>query len=267
MEINSLAAGVGIIREIPIFLAHLSSPETTGGVSGVSDILVLFILLGLFLIGGGVYLLIRFQIKKKQTRELKLLADELGWKYIKDLNLPYLRTMADHLQITEGHPFRSSYSEALTGRINGWNFAIFDGLSESGLSGTDSPVYRTTFLVLCLKDASFPAFRLEPKTLINRFFNGRPAARVDFPTHPDFAKNYLLHGTDKERIRALFTEEVLNFFEYQDPLSVFACQSYLIIYRKKKRYPLTAFETQLNAAVETAKLLLKNNKRPVKMPC
>ncbi len=36
---------------------------------------------------------------------------------------------------------------------------------------------------------------------------------IDFDTHPNFSKNYLLNGEDENAIRNVFNEGVLYFFE------------------------------------------------------
>jgi hypothetical protein len=53
-------------------------------------------------------------------------------------------------------------------------------------------------------------------------------------THPSFSKKYLLRGEDESRIRELFNDDVLNFFETQNTVSVQADGGQFVIYRPKK---------------------------------
>jgi hypothetical protein len=53
-------------------------------------------------------------------------------------------------------------------------------------------------------------------------------------THPSFSKKYLLRGEDESRIRERFNDDVLNFFDAQNRVSVQADGGQFVIYRPKK---------------------------------
>jgi hypothetical protein len=58
---------------------------------------------------------------------------------------------------------------------------------------------------------------------------------IDFESHPRFSSSYLLRGSSEYKIRKLFTDEVLAFFENEPGLSVEGCSQQIIIYRAAKR--------------------------------
>ena len=49
-----------------------------------------------------------------------------------------------------------------------------------------------------------------------------------------FSEKYLLKGKDEQKIRALFTDEVLAFFAGQDKICVEGLSSHLCFYRARK---------------------------------
>lgn len=57
------------------------------------------------------------------------------------------------------------------------------------------------------------------------------ARDIDFESHPEFSRTFLLRGRDESAIRDLFKPDVLEFFEAHAGLSVEAADDQLIYYR------------------------------------
>jgi len=53
---------------------------------------------------------------------------------------------------------------------------------------------------------------------------------IDFDAHPRFSKNYLLRGTDNEKVRDLFRHDVLDVFEGIEVLSAEGLRDQFIYY-------------------------------------
>ncbi len=60
---------------------------------------------------------------------------------------------------------------------------------------------------------------------------------IDFDTHPDFSKRYLLKGDDESEIRKLFRLDTLSFYESHGKLSTEAAGHQLIHYHANRRVP------------------------------
>jgi len=54
---------------------------------------------------------------------------------------------------------------------------------------------------------------------------------VDFTSHPEFSKSYLLQGEDEENIRAIFTAKLLDYFLTHEKITVEGKGNILIVYR------------------------------------
>jgi len=61
--------------------------------------------------------------------------------------------------------------------------------------------------------ASLPAFMVRPEGIFDKLVHMFGFKDIDFPEHPTFSKKNMLRGTDEAAIRAVFTPEVISFFE------------------------------------------------------
>ncbi len=144
---------------------------------GLPSYLVLIVLC--IFIALPVYFL-NWLMQRVRTRNLKLASHGLGWKYNKSLKLPFLKAIANRLKIKSDHPLRSSFSNGMTGKLNGWNFVVFDGeYSVSDAEGNNAN-YRQTIFALRIKDADFPLFGLEPESIGSKFRNLLGRFNIDF---------------------------------------------------------------------------------------
>ena len=58
-----------------------------------------------------------------------------------------------------------------------------------------------------------PRFVLRPEILFHRMGDVVGLHDIDFDSHPQFSKKYLLRGTADEKVRELFRHDVLDVFE------------------------------------------------------
>ena len=94
--------------------------------------------------------------------------------------------------------------------------------------------------VICFQSPqlNLPKFQLRPEHFFDKIGSKLGYQDIDFESHPtavEFSKKYLLRGKDEQKIRALFTDEVLAFFAGQDKICVEGFSSHLCFYRARKR--------------------------------
>ncbi len=82
---------------------------------------------------------------------------------------------------------------------------------------------------------NLPSFELRPENILHKIGSSFGYQGIDFRSHPQFSSSYLLRGNDEAAIHALFTPEVLRYFERQDGLCVEGDGDKLICYRQRKR--------------------------------
>ena len=83
---------------------------------------------------------------------------------------------------------------------------------------------------LCL-----PEFELRPEHFFHKIGQALGYSDIDFETHPEFSRRYLLRGPDEAAIRDFFQPELLSFFESNQGVSLEASGDRLIYYRARKR--------------------------------
>ncbi|MEZ5428900.1 MAG: hypothetical protein R2747_21825 [Pyrinomonadaceae bacterium] len=256
LERNRLTIIFGVFAGIFFLVLWVASGATPDKALGNKG---LIILLSIATVTAIVLMIIdSITYRRKRTRELQLTAQSLGWKYNPKPDLPFLAALADWLELNRDHALRSNFTEGLTGRLNGRDFVIFDGRCRQG-PDSDFSYYQTIFAIR-IKGADLPLFGLEPETLGSKISDALRPFDIDFHSHPIFSKKHALYGSDEERIRRLFSDEVLNHFQSQKPLSVFAYQDHLVIYRHSEICRADTLEFELRAVLETAEILVKTNR-------
>ena len=93
--------------------------------------------------------------------------------------------------------------------------------------------------VICFRSSqlSLPDFSMRPEYFFHKIGSKLGYQDIDFESHltaVEFSKKYLLRGKDEQKIRALFTDEVLAFFAGQDKICVEGFSSHLCFYRARK---------------------------------
>ena len=82
---------------------------------------------------------------------------------------------------------------------------------------------------------NLPEFALRPENLFDKIGDVFGGQDIDFESHPKFSKSYSLRGSDEQKVRETFTDEVLSFFENQTGISTEGGGDQLIFYRAGKR--------------------------------
>jgi hypothetical protein len=81
----------------------------------------------------------------------------------------------------------------------------------------------------------FPQFALRPESVFHKLGQVFGYQDIDFATHEEFSKRYLLRGEDENAVRSTFNGETLSFYETDRTLSTEARGRQLIHYRAGKR--------------------------------
>lgn len=122
------------------------------------------------------------------------------------------------------------------GESNGTDVWIFDFQYTTG-SGKNQSTHHQTVCIFSTTELQLPRFNLYREGLLSRIGSGVFGMQdIDFDTHPDFSKMYVLKGDSEVQIRELFHEQLLSFFETQDKnLCVEGMGERLLVYRKRTK--------------------------------
>ena len=170
--------------------------------------------------------------RAKQRRRLALsdMARELGFNFSADAGVGILADHA-HLRLFNQGQSRTVFN-LLDGRFGGHDVAVFDYSFVTGSGKNRSTHYQTIVSIHSLR--SLPLFELRPEHILHKIGQLFGYQDIDFETHPDFSKRYLVRGQDEKAVRhtlgymALSTIESLHHVTIEggaDRFIFFECEA------------------------------------------
>jgi hypothetical protein len=167
-------------------------------------LLPLSLLVGFFALM-AVIIMASVRAAKKRTRELADAAQQIGFRFVgKPWSGPSLSTLhkISLLQRTRG-----TCTNVMTGASGPLQISLFDYTYAMGKSSV------TQTLAAFSQDMSLPTFALRPENFLDRIGDAIVHNDLDFDSHPDFSKRYLLRSPDEANTRRLFTPSLLAYLE------------------------------------------------------
>jgi len=188
-------------------------------------------------------------IEKKRTEAMRQAALRLGFNFFPKGDPTFLSEMAAFHLFQQGHT--RLLKNLMRGESSDADVAMFDYRFTVG-SGKNQHTKNQTVICFRLSDLNLPVFSLSPENIMHKIGSMFGYQDIDFEHHPEFSKRYLLRGPDETRIRTLFKDSVLRFFEQKQPLCVEGAENRLIFYRSSKQVKPEA----LNSFVEEGTAVL-----------
>lgn len=193
---------------------------------------ILFIVIGLAVVGVVISIAVYFD--RKRTRAISEKAEEMGLQFEKTANHLTADITSRFELFQRGRGAKSA--NLVYGATNGTGVWMFDFQYSTG-SGKNRRVHNQTVCCFSSTELQLPRFNLYRESLLSRIGSGVFGMQdIDFETHPDFSKTYVLKGDSEVEIRECFHEQILSFFETQDKnLCVEGDGERLLVYRRSKR--------------------------------
>ena len=190
------------------------------------------------LILGGLFIYRQVKLSEQRSKKFKNLAEQMGmefsvedeWDIGASLSAFDLFWEADITNVLSGDSEQLGYGEEFEVTVLECSYVV-----ASGEDSTKTIVQT----VICFHSPqlSLPDFSMRPEKWHHKLRSKLGYQDIDFESHPtavEFSKKYLLRGKDEQKIRALFTDEVLAFFAGQDKIRVEGFSSHLCFYRACK---------------------------------
>jgi len=196
--------------------------------------------------------------RKQRSADLCSVADALGFNYAGNdsSRAPHVNTAL----------FRRGGSRRFRNVMNGtqgnYQVSIFDYSYTVG-AGESSSTYTQTVTAI-VQDRPLPRFELRPEGFLGRIAEAFVRRDINFETHPEFSKRYVLRGEDETAIRAMFTPALLSFFEMlpaEKKWHIEASDSTLLAYQVKVTVPPQEIRAFLDEACSLANSLLASSGR------
>ena len=168
---------------------------------------------------------------KKRRAATEETANELGLTWSESGTLEQITNYTSFNLFSRGRGKKvSNIIEGVTDEVR---ICIFDYEFTTG-HGKSQRTNRQTVASLSSPQLSCPEFSMRPEGFFDRVGGLIGMQDIDFDSHPEFSKSFVLKGPDEERVRAFFQPPVLEFFETQSGVSVEGYHNMVCFYRAGK---------------------------------
>ena len=167
---------------------------------------LVFVILGTV----GVFAYLGMRADKKRTDGLRQTAEEMGFEFTPAPDAGMLGRYPGFHLFSQGNG--RTVENLLRGRAGGLDVSVFDYSYSTG-GGKSRHTWRQTVLAFEIDDVDLPTFSLRPETVFHKIGQWFGYQDIDFETHPRFSNSYLLRGANEDAVRALFRDDVLEYYE------------------------------------------------------
>ena len=178
----------------------------------------------------GIILYIFWLSEKKRSQQLSAIAASLKLSFSQKNN----SALFD--RINKLHLFSVGYSKKIKnlmeGEANNTELAIFDYQYTTG-GGESSRTYRQSVFCIWSPKLYLPQFSMRPEGIFHKIGGAFGYQDIDFDSHPEFSKKYLLRGDNEASIRQLFNKKLLTNIESQQKISIEGGDNQLVFYKKR----------------------------------
>ncbi|MEZ6061224.1 MAG: hypothetical protein R3C19_12740 [Planctomycetaceae bacterium] len=177
-------------------------------------------------------LFVAWRYEKQRTESFRQVAEQLGLPFFPTGNEALLSRLS-HLHLFSQGRSRK-IRNMLHGEARGLELAVMDYQYTVG-SGKNSQTLRQGVIYFQTPALNLTKFAVRPESILHRIGSAFGYQDIDFATHPQFSKLYLLRGDDESAIRQLFTDKVLTFFQNEHRICAEGSGDQLVFYRQGKR--------------------------------
>jgi hypothetical protein len=209
------------------------------------------------LLGGAAAISVRRHMRlqaAERAAALQQVADRIGWSYREQVDF---RTIPDLKRFElfrqgSGQKLRHvlmSPADEIRGVLFEYSYTVSTGKSSH-------TVTQTVFYGTC--DAlDLPSFSLRPEHFFHRVAGILGYQDINFERRPEFSRLFLLRGENEGRIRAVFGDAVLAFFEGHGGCCAAGMGREVLFWRPGKRLDPHEFEAFISEGFDLAGRLLE----------
>jgi hypothetical protein len=193
----------------------------------------ILIMVGLFVLM-GVIVYVNHLREKRRTQELTMTAAGLSFEFFPEGRPALTAALGRFHLFGQGHS-RKLWN-LMQGVANGLEISIFDYQFVVG-HGKNRQIFLQSVFCAQRDGMDLPGFTMRPETFWHKIGSLFGNDDIDFESHPDFSKAYMLRGPIETAIRDLFTDDVLSYFESKKGLSVEGHRDTLLYYKSSRLQP------------------------------
>ena len=192
---------------------------------------------------------------KRRAEALQKVAIQIGFRF--EGNDQSRATHAGTALFNKGSSRR--FRNVMNGVAAGFQTSLYD-YSYTISTGKSSSTYTQTVCAFVL-EVSLPTFEVRPEGFMDRVVDAFVHKDIDFDSHPEFSRRFVLRGKDEEAIRALFSPALLTFLEAlpaERKWHIEGGESTLMFYRSGVRVKPDAIRSFLDETSSIAQTFLSS---------
>jgi hypothetical protein len=148
---------------------------------------------------------------KKRTQAMQEVAQQIGFNFVGNDQSSATQVRTALFNKGSSRKFRN----IMNGAFAGFQANLFD-YSYTTSNGRNSSTWIQTVAAF-MQDSHLPLFELRPEGFLDRVSEVFVHQDIDFESHPEFSRRYMLSGPEEQAVRELFTPALLTFFEALPP--------------------------------------------------
>lgn len=206
-----------------------------------------FLFIGGFIVlivGGIIYSMVA---EKKRRADLMETAESLGLAFIPDGDDRLLASLGEFKLFSQGRSRKMK--NLIQGDSGEVKIAIFDYQYTVG-NGKNSSTHRQSVISLQSSELTSPDFSMRPEGMFDKIGSALGFQDIDFESHPEFSRLFVLQSSNEEAIRNYFQAPLLEFFEKKPGISVEAQSGAMFFYRPRKKIHAREIKDHLSQAYE-----------------
>lgn len=197
------------------------------------------------MVGGGIYW--AYVADKKRTEALQLQAEAMGLQFVKEAGEDIRQRFDRFGLFTRGR--KRQVKNLIEGDSGEVKISIFDYSYVTG-SGKHTKHHNQTIAALQSPSLSCPEFSIRPESFLDRLGGAMGFQDIDFESHPEFSRLFVLKGPDEASIREFLAAELLEYFEGHAGISLEAKGDTMFFYRASTRSRPDQLKDLLSQAYE-----------------
>lgn len=184
---------------------------------------------------------------RKRVESLQSLAKKLQLKF-SPVGDEELHRSFENFELFNKGRFRK-LKNLIEGKTDDVAIAVFDYTYMTG-GGKSKRFHTQTVTSIRSANLQVGDFRMRPEGLLERASSMMGFQDIDFDSHPEFSKMYVLQGKSEQAVRELFQPDILEYFESKPRLTFEGREDTLIMFERGRRLTAEQIEQKLSEVLE-----------------
>jgi hypothetical protein len=222
-----------------------------------------FVIILAFVAIAGLIAAASYYLDKQRREQMQAVAERMGFSFSPEGEAGLRERLGRFHLFSQGRSRK--IRNVMRGEIHGVAVTLFDYQYTTG-GGRHNHTHRRTVLLFETERLRLPFFTLRPQGLFHKLAAAFGYGDIDFEAHPVFSDVYSLKGSDESRIRDLFGEEALSYYERRNNLCTEGAGQQLVLYRGNGREEPGSMDGFLEQGLEVLDLFMESEEEPAPSP-